>query len=89
MKKIAILILLFSFSMVSHATPKTLKCSNGFVKVNDLKFAVLKKCGEPIQVDVISGDNDFKTERLTFKVNRVFYSFLFYAGKLKEIERIK
>jgi len=89
MQKIMIFILLLSFSTGNYAKSRALKCPYGFIQTGDLKFTVLEKCGEPLQVDKISGDNDLKIERATYKINKWVYSFLFRAGRLDYIERSK
>ena len=72
-----------------HKTITTLKYQSGFVQTGDLKFIVLEKCGEPLQIEKISGEDDLKIERVTYKINKWVYSFLFRAGRLDSIERSK
>ena len=83
------LILLLSFSAGSYAETRAVKCRYGFVQKGDLKFKVLEKCGEPLEIEKISGDDEMKTERVTYKINNLYYSFLFYAGELNKIERLQ
>lgn len=90
MKKIITALLLLSVSSISYAGGlNALKCKKGFARLGDLRYEVSDKCGQPLQIDKISGDNDITTERATHKVSGWIYSFLYVGGTLKEIKRLK
>lgn len=89
MKKVITLSLLVLFSAGSYAKPSAIKCQGGFVKVDDLKYEINSKCGEPLMIERISGNDDIKVERAVYKVNGSIYDFIYSAGALTEITRVK
>ena len=89
MKKLIILSLIALFSANSHAKSGTVKCSKGFAKVDNLKYEVVSNCGEPLMIEQVSGNNDIKVERATYEISGWIYDFIYRAGKLIEINRLK
>lgn len=89
MKKIIILSLLVLFSAGSHAKLRAIKCQSGFAKVEDLKYEIVSNCGEPLMIERVSGNDDIKIERATYNVNGWIYDFIYRAGMLVEITRLK
>lgn len=89
MKNIIALSVLVLFSFNAHANSSSVKCSNGFAKIDDLKFEVVSQCGEPIMIETVSGADSLKIERATYEINGWIFDFIYRAGKLIEINRLK
>ena len=87
MKKILGLTLAILVSTSVHAGRSAVKCQGGMIHVNDLKYEVNEKCGEPLQIDRVSGDDDIRIENATYKVRNTIYNIIYRGGKVAKIER--
>jgi len=89
MKKILILVvsLLFISTVSAASSRSVVKCSGGMIHLGDLRYEVDDKCGEALQVDRVSGDDDIRVDRSTYKIKGSLYNLLFEGGELVSIKR--
>lgn len=88
MKKVlGCLALVILFSSSAHAGRSKARCSGGIIALNDLKYEVNQKCGDPLQTEKISGDDDIRIDSATYKIKGTIYNILFRGGKVARIER--
>ena len=89
MKKIFILAvsLLFISTVNAASSRSVVKCSGGMIHLGDLRYEVDSKCGEALYIDRVSGDDDIRVDRGTYKIKRTMYNLLFKGGVLVSIKR--
>jgi hypothetical protein len=72
------------------AAAESLRCGTALIKVDDSKLKVTRRCGKPMYKDVISGDQDSKTEEWVYqRGSREFPMVITIRGqKVIRIERL-
>jgi len=88
MGKIILFLVLAMVAIDGVAKAKAVKCNSGFLRVSDLKYKVVKSCGEPLSIETISGDDDIKVERATYQINGWVYDIIYRAGTVRQITRL-
>lgn len=84
--------LLFAFMCLHQpATAESLRCGTALIQVGDSKLKVMRRCGEPMYKDVISGALDSKVEQWVYQHgSREFPMVLTIRGqKVIRIERLE
>ncbi len=84
-----VFLLLIMVASTAFAGSRTVKCGQGFARTGDLKYEVVEKCGDPLQIEKVSGDDNIKIERATYKISGWIYSFLYVGGAVDSITRLK
>ena len=69
MRYTAIIYLLLFAVMCLHQTAaaESLRCGTALIQAGDSKLKVMKRCGEPMYKDVISGDLDSRVEQWVYQ----------------------
>ena len=61
------LLLLTVMCLHQQVAAQSLRCGTALIQVGDSKLKVMRRCGEPMYKDVISGDLDSKVEQWVYQ----------------------
>jgi len=89
--------LLLAGLLLPASQAAALRCGSDLIDEGDLKFQVLRACGEPLSREIIGtserpgrGSREYVLllEEWIFEINRYYYSLIFEGNRLVRIEDV-